>query len=600
MTDNMENIQSHPEDAQLPDSKTDVNNDHASTIHPYLNKINFKDLLLHSYQYPEDDSDDENDIVTLTDVNRGSKIQPQLRSTPSLNSHHPLDPSQVNPSTGNMFVNASKLKNGEVSPPGLALCPFNLVTSYPYKYVGKANQDKVAAFFKANVLDDRAWDILSNVVLLITVVPVLTGNRFYIHDPHFRRDPLILVPSEQFEQFLDLTNLKLLTKLCIPGGFPNETFYVTFAEYPYPRFMGQVSDGNAFQTMKGRLGSHVQEDWSKLDAKSAQRFKDKMDGIYYSFKPAKAKKNPELQRLKQMFKQKDWGRIMKRVQRYLGLRQRNAFKILGEASDATAWNVNLAVPFRLESSVKFVCVDVEAYERSSNTITEIGLAILDTGDIEGIPPGENGENWFEHAIVHHLRIDEYRSIVNKDFVRGCPDAFHFGSSEFVSIKDAARRIGSIIGDTTSSDKRPIVMVGHDSIVDLKYLKKVGYNLWRLPQFMDEIDTKAMFQRVQFGLHGRSLQYVCNELGMPGHDYHNAGNDAVYTLRAMIAMAVKKKVGGPQTESQILQPQAQSATKVEEWSDGEQDDGGSAVKSKEPVDVQCPAQPRIDPHAYQRW
>lgn len=93
------------------------------------------------------------------------------------------------------------------------------------------------------------------------------------------------------------------------------------------------------------------------------------------------------------------------------------------------------------------------------------------------------------------------------------------------------------------------MVGHDLVMDLRYLQKIGCNIWKLPQFVDEVDTKSMFQRVQFASDGRSLQHVCSELDIPGRDFHNAGNDAVYTLRAMIAMAIKKKVGGPQTMSE---------------------------------------------------
>jgi DNA polymerase III epsilon subunit-like protein len=93
------------------------------------------------------------------------------------------------------------------------------------------------------------------------------------------------------------------------------------------------------------------------------------------------------------------------------------------------------------------------------------------------------------------------------------------------------------------------MVGHDVVTDLRYLQKVGYNIWKLPQYLDEADTKTMFQRVQFALEGRSLQHLCSELDIPGLNFHNAGNDAVYTLRAMIAMAIKKKIGGPQTLSE---------------------------------------------------
>lgn len=90
------------------------------------------------------------------------------------------------------------------------------------------------------------------------------------------------------------------------------------------------------------------------------------------------------------------------------------------------------------------------------------------------------------------------------------------------------------------------MVGHDIGCDLKYLLRVGYNIWRVPQFVDEVDTKLMFQRVQQLPQGRSLESICDQLEIPGRNFHNAGNDAVYTLRAMIAIALRRKVGGPPT------------------------------------------------------
>lgn len=62
----------------------------------------------------------------------------------------------------------------------------------------------------------------------------------------------------------------------------------------------------------------------------------------------------------------------------------------------------------------------------TSTVTEIGLAILDTENIEEVPPGENGKNWLSYIEAHHLRINEYKSIVNSRYIRGCPDAFNFG------------------------------------------------------------------------------------------------------------------------------------------------------------------------------
>jgi hypothetical protein len=91
------------------------------------------------------------------------------------------------------------------------------------------------------------------------------------------------------------------------------------------------------------------------------------------------------------------------------------------------WNAELASPFKVETAVRFVCVDIEAYEKNHEIVTEVGLAILDTDDLEGVAPGPRGENWFELIKARHLRVDEYSYMVNQEYIKGCPENFNFGS-----------------------------------------------------------------------------------------------------------------------------------------------------------------------------
>ncbi|KAI1854809.1 hypothetical protein JX266_000927 [Neoarthrinium moseri] len=551
----------------------------ASRIHPRAPDL---DGLMQQYRQMRPERNNEDDYVDndnddlITIENPSDSHEARRKQTLNPNSsraweYRAMEPPAA-PTDGSVSSNPSR---NEMVQGYLALCPFKLIQVYPYKYVGRNNQGKVGAWFKTNLFNQRSWEM------------------YYIHDPYMRRDPLILVPTTQLEDFLTAANSELHTNLAIPGGENGERFNVTFGGSPRPRFMGHASSDETYRELKDRLGNSM-DDTRGIDAKSLQFFKDTIDGIYNSFKPSK--KNPANQHLKMVNRQKSHGQVIKRVQRYLGLRQRTAYAAFSGASD-NAWSAVLPAPFPMELRVRFVCVDVEAYERDSNMITEIGLAILDTDDIEEVPPGQHGENWFSFIHAHHIRISEHRGIVNREFVQGCPDAFDFGKSEFIPIKDVARRVGSLIDDSNSSDKSPVVMVGHDTITDLKYLQKVGYNVWRLPQFLDEVDTKAMFQRVQCSGDGRALRFVCSELGIPGRNFHNAGNDAVYTLRAMVAMAVKKKVGGPQTESEKWSSTAPEV-KLDEWSDGELDDGSGALKSVEPV-IQPPRQTQ-DSYTPQRW
>lgn len=97
------------------------------------------------------------------------------------------------------------------------------------------------------------------------------------------------------------------------------------------------------------------------------------------------------------------------------------------------WNGNIPAPFRIEGNVRFVCVDVEAWERATHIVTEVGLAILDTRDTKNIPPGgaDVGYNWFPLIKSHHFRIREHLDKVNRQFVAGCPDSFTFGYDPFI-------------------------------------------------------------------------------------------------------------------------------------------------------------------------
>ena len=89
-------------------------------------------------------------------------------------------------------------------------------------------------------------------------------------------------------------------------------------------------------------------------------------------------------------------------------------------------DINKPPPFTPEDSVVFICVDIEAFERNHDLITEIGIATLDTADITALSPGHGGTNWMKVIRARHFRIKEYGHLQNKDFLMGCPEKFQFG------------------------------------------------------------------------------------------------------------------------------------------------------------------------------
>jgi hypothetical protein len=159
------------------------------------------------------------------------------------------------------------------------------------------------------------------------VKAVLITSRFYLHDPYSRRDPLILVPTAEFEEFLNIANSHMRTNISIPGGTIAENFSLTFGEFgnPRPRFAGRINNDVAYKSLKDTLLGAPQDNVGMLDFGALEFFKEQMDMIYNSFKPPNSKKNPEVQYMNRLLRQKDWGRTTKRVQRYLGLRQQAAY-----------------------------------------------------------------------------------------------------------------------------------------------------------------------------------------------------------------------------------------------------------------------------------
>lgn len=64
--------------------------------------------------------------------------------------------------------------------------------------------------------------------------------------------------------------------------------------------------------------------------------------------------------------------------------------------------------------------------------------------------------------------------------------------------------------------------------------------WSVPGMIRCLDTKDMHQAWREETQGRSLVFVLQDLDIPSKNLHNAGNDAAYTLRAMLGLAVRAK------------------------------------------------------------
>lgn len=134
-------------------------------------------------------------------------------------------------------------------------------------------------------------------------------------------------------------------------------------------------------------------------------------------------------------------------------------------------------------------------------------------------------------------------------------------------------------------ERNIVFVGHDAKQDLQYLKRFNVDLSQLKNIIDILDSSNMYQSLRRELNGSSLDKTLLYLGMVGCNLHNGGNDAVYTMRAMMGIAIKAVVAKDELEEmheieleKRIEAESDHASKVvrmlkEGWDLDSDDDGG---------------------------
>lgn len=85
-------------------------------------------------------------------------------------------------------------------------------------------------------------------------------------------------------------------------------------------------------------------------------------------------------------------------------------------------------------------------------------------------------------------------------------------------------------------------MGHNPAADIKYLKDLGVSIFSSSNlmekaFLDTVDTAEVFRVSRGEMSARSLGNILTGLGITGWYLHNAGNDARYTMEAMVALVL---------------------------------------------------------------
>lgn len=83
--------------------------------------------------------------------------------------------------------------------------------------------------------------------------------------------------------------------------------------------------------------------------------------------------------------------------------------------------------------------------------------------------------------------------------------------------------------------RELALVGHDTQQDIKYLASLGVDIPDLKCIKRVLDIQSLHQSWRDLDNGSGLRTVLNDLGIQHRYLHNAGNDANYTLKALMGI-----------------------------------------------------------------
>jgi DNA polymerase III epsilon subunit-like protein len=116
------------------------------------------------------------------------------------------------------------------------------------------------------------------------------------------------------------------------------------------------------------------------------------------------------------------------------------------------------------------------------------------------------------------------------YVEKASNRFHFGKTLPVSSSELANRIQTLI-----PRGRKVVFVGHGVMNDLRALKALGFQF--PTRLSTALDTSQIAHEV-LGSWTGSLRELLKELKCPYNGLHCAGNDANFTLKALLLLVAK--------------------------------------------------------------
>lgn len=128
------------------------------------------------------------------------------------------------------------------------------------------------------------------------------------------------------------------------------------------------------------------------------------------------------------------------------------------------------------------------------------------------------------------------------------------TSEFVRLDDVPQLLREILQPSTpNGEPRQVVLVGHSIRSDLTLVKNVGFKVDMDAKFLEIVDTQDMHRHLHMLPQQVGLGRLLSDLDIDNSFLHNGGNDAVYTLQAMLSLAVLQREASLRRHHERLQP-----------------------------------------------
>ncbi|KAI0441890.1 hypothetical protein F4803DRAFT_576113 [Xylaria telfairii] len=184
-------------------------------------------------------------------------------------------------------------------------------------------------------------------------------------------------------------------------------------------------------------------------------------------------------------------------------------------------------------------------------ITQVGFASLDTRDLASLSVSHN-LNSLISVQMYQAEVPPQSRKATRKRRRPCI----FAQTQYISQEEVPTVITENLRiqddsepDTPSGQLRAIVLVGHSIREDLKVLHLLGIDISSIAPILAIIDTHTISRFILPPHHPNlpklpeqtfSLMGVLAQLNCWPHPatFHNAGNDAVYSLYAMLMLAVR--------------------------------------------------------------